>query len=234
MTSPRKEVLADGVEIWLGDCRQILSSLPIDCAVISDPPYGIGFKKGSGGKGKHTVRNIEAIAGDNEPFDPSPLLSFAEIILWGANHYATRLPHGRWLAWDKLAGLDSFDSFSDVEFAWQNKRAKDLIFSHLWKGLCKDSEKGGKERWHPTQKPIALMEWCIRQTASATVLDPFMGSGTTGVACVKLGRRFTGIEIEERYFDVARRRISEALKQPDMFIEKPKPAQQQALWDAQP
>ncbi len=183
--------------------------------MVSDPPYGIAYAKGSGGKGKHTVRNTETIAGDAEPFDPAPWIDFADVILWGANHFAARLPHGRWIAWDKLAGMEAFDSFSDVEFAWHKGRGKDRIFSHLWKGICKASEKGiGKERYHPTQKPIALMEFCIRQCSDAgTIIDPYMGSGTTGVACANLGRAFIGCEIEPRYFDIACRRIEDAQRQ---------------------
>jgi site-specific DNA-methyltransferase (adenine-specific)/modification methylase len=225
----RVETIAEGVTLYLGDCREILPTLDGVDAVVSDPPYGISYKKGAGGKGKHTVRNIEAIEGDTEPFDPTPWLVWP-CILWGANHYASRLPHGRWLAWDKLAGMAEFDSFSDVEFAWQSGRGKDRIFSHLWKGICKASEKGGKERWHPTQKPVELMSWCLRQLPDAkTILDPFMGSGTTGVAAVKLGRRFIGIEIEPRYFDVACKRLSEAVSAPDMFIDRPAPAKQEAF-----
>lgn len=202
-------------------------------AVVSDPPYGIAHKKGSGGRGKHSVRNIEAIAGDTEPFDPAPFLTADEVILWGANHFAARLPHGRWLAWNKLDGMEEFDSFSDVEFAWRSGRGKDRIFSHLWKGICKASEKtGGKERWHPTQKPIALMEWCVGMVEARTILDPYMGSGTTGVACVKLGRSFIGIEIDEGYFDIACERIAKAVAQPDMFLEPtPVPAQRQEALD---
>jgi site-specific DNA-methyltransferase (adenine-specific) len=202
-------------------------------AVVSDPPYGIAFKKGAGGKGKHSVRNEDAIVGDTEPFDPAPFLGFDDVILWGANHFAARLPHGSWLAWDKLAGMAEFDSFSDVEFAWRCGRRKDRVFSHLWKGICKASEKGGKERWHPTQKPIALMAWCLQMVAPAlTVLDPYMGSGTTGVACVRLGRRFIGIEIEPKYFDIACRRIEAETRQTRLFGEAlaaPQPAEQMPL-----
>jgi site-specific DNA-methyltransferase (adenine-specific)/modification methylase len=205
--------------LYLADCRDVLPTLSGIDAVVTDPPYGISYQKGRGGKGKHTVRNIEAIAGDDEPFDPTPFLGFSDVVLWGANHYAAHLPHGRWMAWDKLASVREFDSFSDVEFAWRSGRGKDRIFSHLWKGICKDSEKGGKERWHPMQKPIALMEWCINSLPDAhTILDPFMGSGTTGVACVRMGRSFIGIEIEPRYFDIACRRIEEAQRQPDLFV----------------
>ncbi len=232
MSYQRKEVLAEGVTLYLGDCIEILPELGRFDAVVTDPPYGIGFAKGRGGKGRHAVRNDEAIIGDDTPFDPAPFLGFDHVVLWGANHYAARLPHGRWMAWDKLSGMDEFDSFSDVEFAWRNGRGKDRVISHLWKGICKASEKNqGKERWHPTQKPIAVMEWCIKSLPDdvLTILDPFMGSGTTGVAAVKLGRKFTGIEIDDRYFDIACRRISEALKQPDFFVEPPKPAKQELL-----
>jgi site-specific DNA-methyltransferase (adenine-specific) len=102
------------------------------------------------------------------------------------------------------------------------------IFSYLWKGVQQDGEKGAP-RVHPTQKPVALMAWCIDQLVDtpATIVDPYCGSGTTGVAAVRLGRRFTGVEIEERYFDVACRRIGDTLKQPHMFVEKPMPANQQ-------
>ncbi len=204
-------------QLWLGDCRDV--EFPLEAAIVSDPPYGIAFVKGSGGKGKHSVRNIAPIHGDAEPFDPARWLTFSSCILWGANHYAARLPHGRWLAWDKLAGLTEFDSFSDVEFAWRNGRGKDRIFSHLWKGICKDSEKGGKERWHPTQKPVSLMEWCIAPLAEQTIADPYMGSGTTGIAAVKMGRSFIGCEIDPAYFDIACRRIEDAQRQGDFLID---------------
>lgn len=134
--------------------------------------------------------------------------------------YAPRLPHGRWLAWNKLGHLEPWDDFSDVEFAWQNRRGADRIFSLLWKGLVQGEKIGGGERFHPTQKPVGLMAWCLEQAGDAeTILDPFMGSGTTGVACVNLGRKFIGIEIEPRYFDIACKRIAEAYRQPRLFAE---------------
>jgi site-specific DNA-methyltransferase (adenine-specific) len=170
-----------------------------------------------GGRGKHSVRNLGPIIGDDAPFDPALWLAFDQVILWGANHYAARLPHGRWLAWDKLAGMAEFDSFSDVEFAWMKGRGKDRVFSHLWKGICQASEKGGKARWHPTQKPIALMRWCLAMT-TGRVIDPFMGSGTTGVAAVDMELPFVGIEIDPDYFDVACRRIEEAYRQPRLLV----------------
>ncbi len=224
-----KVVIGDAV-LYNEDCRFILPTLRRNVAVVSDPPYGISYQRGRGGKGgAHSFGNRfcndAPVMGDGEPFDPSEWLGFPEVILWGANHFAQQVPHGRWLAWNKLGDKEPWDDFCDVEFAWQNKRAADRIFSHLWKGLC---QKGaGVRREHPTQKPVELMEWCIGFVSGGTVLDPYMGSGTTGVAAIKLGRKFIGIEIERKYFDIACRRIEEAYKQPDMFIEaeKAKPEQ---------
>jgi len=212
----RIERIGDAV-LYLGDCREILPTLSGVDAVVSDPPYGIAHVKGAGGKGKHNRRNIAPIFGDDIPFNPTEWLNFSEVILWGADHYAALLPHGRWLVWDKLDGVASYDSFSDIEVAWSNQRGASRIFRHLWKGICQASEKDAR-REHPTQKPVALMEWCVGFVKGHTILDPFMGSGTTGVACAKLGRRFVGIEIEERYFESACHRIEEAQRQPDMFV----------------
>jgi len=198
----------------------LLGRLERSSAVVADPPYGIAHVKGSGGRGKHSVRNIAPIIGDTKPFDPTPFLDFSEVILWGANHFAQRLPHGRWLAWNKLAGLVEFDSFSDVEFAWRNGRGKDRIYTHLWKGICKASEKGGKERWHLMQKPIALMAWCIDMVAAPVIFDPFMGVGTTGIAAVRAGRNFIGCEIDPTYFTLACKRIEDAQRQGSLFDER--------------
>lgn len=215
----RIETIGDAT-LYLGDCREILPTLTGIEALVSDPPYGIAHVKGRGGRGKHDRRNIAPIAGDEGPFDPTALLGFPDVILWGASHYAQRLPHGRWLVWDKLAGLASYDSFSDIEIAWHNQRGAERIFRHMWKGICQDSEKDAK-REHPTQKPIALMSWCIDQVRGRLICDPYMGTGTTGVAAIKAGRKFIGIEIEPCYFDVACRRIAETARQPDMFLSTP-------------
>jgi len=239
MTAARIEHLAEGVTLYLGDCREILATLGKVDAVVTDPPYGIGYRKGAGGGRGASLHGgrvhrpaFDRLVGDDQPFDPVQWLSFENVTLWGADHFYARLPdRGRWLAWNKLGSLESYDSFADVEFAWSSAEGAARIFNFMWKGIVgqKIGEDNGK-RWHPTQKPVALMDWCIKQAdvpTDATILDPYMGSGTTGVAAVKLGHPFIGIETVEKYFDISCRRIGEALKQPDMFIERPAPAPKQ-------
>lgn len=198
----------DGITIYHGDCREVLPNLSV-AAIVSDPPYGIGYVHSGRGKGKHSRRNIEPITGDDRPFEPEFLLDYESVILWGADHYAARLPHGRWLAWDKLDGLASFDSFSDVEFAWMKGRGAARIFRFLWKGICRAGERTGG-RVHPSQKPVPLMKWCLGFVPeSELACDPFMGGGTTLVAAKDLGRHAIGIEIEERYCEIAAKRLSQ-------------------------
>jgi site-specific DNA-methyltransferase (adenine-specific)/modification methylase len=230
----RIEHIAEGVTLYLGDCREILPTLgkPQDFALVSDPPYGIGFvHSGKGGKlARSTQFGGVAIEGDDEPFDPSPFLGFPRVALFGANHFADKLPpSAHWLVWDKRDGVCSNDQ-ADCEMAWTNLSAPARLTRHLWNGMLKASERG-EIRVHPTQKPVAVMEWVIRLVAptSATILDPFMGSGTTGVAAVRMGRKFAGIELNQDYFDIACKRIADATKQQDLFIDKPKPPKQEAM-----
>lgn len=222
-----EKVTIGNCELWHGDCREILPALEA-CAIVSDPPYGIGFVKGSGGRPgrgytksqEERCRNSAPIFGDDAPFDPSHLLRFDPVILFGADHYAQRLPRGRWLAWDKLGGQAPYgDSFSDVEYAWHNKTGAARIFRMVWKGMCQGAGKDkGTKRTHPTQKPVDLMEWCIEQAGRPeTVCDPYMGTGATGVAAVNLGLHFIGIEIHGPYFEEACRRIEQAYAQPRLF-----------------
>ncbi len=221
-----EKVTIGNCTLYHGDCREILPALEA-CAIVSDPPYGIGFVH-SGRTGKSaTPHNGQKkdfyygpIAGDDEPFDPAPLLRFDPVILFGADHYAQRLPRGRWLAWDKLGGQAPYgDSFSDVEYAWHNKTGAARIFRLVWKGMCQGAgQDKGTKRTHPTQKPVALMEWCIEQAGRPeTVCDPYMGTGATGVAAVNLGLHFIGIEIHGQYFEEACRRIEQAYAQPRLF-----------------
>jgi len=228
----RKEVIGDAT-LYLGDCATIMPAFEWGggAALVSDPPYGIAFAHGGNdnsgiGKGKYaTAFAGEAIAGDDAPFDPAPWLKTApSAILWGANHYASRLPDGaRWLVWDKRAASHHTNDFADCELAWTNLGGVARVFRHHWDGMMRASERG-QPRVHPTQKPVALMMWCIGFTPDgARIFDPFMGSGTTGVAAVQLGRAFTGIELDPGYFDIACRRIEEACRQPDLLGASPRP-----------
>jgi site-specific DNA-methyltransferase (adenine-specific) len=226
------EHIAEGVTLYLGDCREILPTLGKVDAVVSDPPYGIGYSHGVGGGklARSTKFDHHPVIGDNEPFDPAPFLGFPRVALFGANHFADRLPPSpNWLVWDKRDGVCSNDQ-ADCEMAWTNLDGPARLTRHLWNGMLKASEKG-EPRVHPTQKPVAVMEWVIRLVAPAggTILDPYMGSGTTGVAAIKQGRKFIGIEIDQQYFDIACRRVVDATKQQDLFVEKPAPAKQEVL-----
>ena len=225
-----EKVVIGNAELWHGDCRDVLPLLPPTVVIVSDPPYGIAFQHGghlgkaySGAKSKS---NNDKIYGDAEPFKPGHLLTFEQAILFGADHYAQELPRGRWLAWDKLGGQDTYgDSFSDVEYAWHSKTGAARIFRMVWKGMCQGAGKDkGTRRTHPTQKPVDLMEWCILQAGRpAVVCDPYMGTGATGVAAMNLGLRFVGIELHRPYFDIACRRIDDAQRQAPLLPPEPAP-----------
>jgi len=218
---PRPYYDRDGITIYHGDCREIAPLLGLDFALISDPPYGIGYAHSGGGRGTNTGRakashrNTFSIVGDDAAFDPTPWLLYAAIVLWGANHYAARIPErrGTWLAWDKSLGIGPADNFSDAEFGWTSINTARNVARVLWKGVVQDKagENNGR-RDHPSQKPLKLMRWSLRLIPSELpVLDPFMGSGTTLVAAKNLGRRAIGIEIEERYCEIAVERLAQAV-----------------------
>ena len=192
-----------GITIYNCDCRDILPELPKVDLLLTDPPYGIGwntnysrFSRGFTDKPK--------IMNDHEQFNPGLFIQNHESILWGANHYASRLPYGSWLIWDKR-NYDGTAFLSDGEVAW---------WSH-GRGVYIKSISGQRHRavsggLHPTQKPTGLMEWCINKAkASGTILDPFMGSGTTLVAAKNLGPKAIGIEIEEKYCEIAVKRLAQ-------------------------
>lgn len=236
MISP---VTIGAATLYLGDCRDILPTLGRVDAVVTDPPYGIGLQTQNAGRSRRKYQKrgesvryavtqahkFDPIIGDNEPFDPAPLLDLApSMVLWGANNYAARLPDSPcWFSWDKKCGKAADSDIGDCELAWtRGLRFKTVrVFHHMWAGFQRDSEVGDV-RLHPTQKPVALMAWCLSFFPSAeTILDPFMGSGTTGVAAVQLGRKFIGIEIDPKYFDIACRRIEDTSRYADMFLAKP-------------
>ena len=219
-----EKVTIGNCELWHGDCREVLPQVTA-LAVVSDPPYGIGFAHGGNdrsgiGKGAYATKFAkETIAGDDQPFDPGMLTALGlPMILWGGNHFASRLSDSpSWLVWDKRAASGHSNDFADCEIAWTNIGGVARVFRHHWDGMMKASERG-VPRTHPTQKPVALMEWCIRQAGlPAVVLDPYMGSGATGVAAVNLGLRFIGVEIHGPYFEEACRRIEQAYAQPRLF-----------------
>ena len=215
------------VTLYHGDCLQILQTLAAGSvdAVITDPPYGIGLNTAYKDKQRGALaecNNFKLIEGDDKPFNPIPFLGFLTVVLFGANYYADKLPiSGGWIIWDKLDGLESkrdvgFNDNSDCELIWTNKGNSARIIRHRWMGMIKASENESK-RVHPTQKPVALMKTIVENWTKSgdTILDPFMGSGTTGVACVETGRNFIGIEISEDYFKIAQRRIADAQSRMD-------------------
>lgn len=199
-----------GIVIYHGDCREILPKLPKVDLVLTDPPYGIDHPCDFKSRGRGLLaqcRDYPKVNGDDKPFDPHPWISMP-CILWGGNHYASRLPDsGGWLVWDKERP-DDLDQ-STCELAWSNVIKGVRILHYLWNGMIR---KGDDELEHPTQKPVELMTWCLqsRWTKDAQlILDPFMGSGTTLRAAKDLGRRAIGIEIEERYCEIAARRLAQ-------------------------
>jgi len=231
----RVERIGDAT-LYLGDCREILPGLDRVDAVVTDPPYGIGRANGMGvggsGKGGVKRRFVKRYDGrwDKEPPSVEIFTTLTnqtdEVIIWGGNYLSNVLPAGsKWLVWDKQTTMPSY---SDAEIAWTSLDGNSTKKYTLGiNGVISRGETGA----HPTQKPVSLMEWCLGFVRGETVLDPFMGSGTTGVACAKLGRKFIGIEIEPKYFDIACKRIEQAYAQPDLFIAPPstKPKQEALL-----
>jgi site-specific DNA-methyltransferase (adenine-specific)/modification methylase len=213
---------ADGQHriLW-GDCIEILPTLDTSevAAVLADPPYGIAFAHGGGGGclAESTRFAQEAIAGDGADFDPSPWLAFPSVVLWGANHYADKLPPcARWLVWDKRDGMKSNDQ-ADCELAWTNAPNPARLFSHKWNGMIRDGEEAMVPRCHPMQKPVRLMRWCLSFLPPGMVLDPFAGSCTVAVACARTGRRSISIEIEERYFRIGIERMEREAARTPLF-----------------
>lgn len=221
----RIETIGDAV-LYLSDCAEILPTLEQADTVITDPPYGIGDAGGKplGGGYKATrkfgpglTRDYGDYAWDDEPIDPAlmdrVIASGKWAAIFGGNYYA--LPATPcWLVWDKVNGTTNF---ADCELIWTNLKKAVRLKRFLWNGCLR--ENGEKRGDHPTQKPIGIMEWVISHMPAPceTIIDPFMGSGTTGVACMNLSRKFIGIEQHEPYFDIACRRIEQAQKQQRLF-----------------
>lgn len=232
----RVEVIGNAT-LYLGDCRELLQDIGDVDAIVSDPVYGRAYKvntfyKGGtrdsavlqrNGKTLKVRPNVyEPTIGDDKPFDPSHLVNRApEVLLWGAHKFADRLPPGGWLVWDKVPTGKIRDQ-GDGEAAWINRDMPMQIFRLLWDGLCvgkgaRHEVTVGQKRYHPNQKPEVLMRWCLGFIKGRLVCDPYMGSGSTGVACMRSDRRFIGMELSQHYFEIACRRIEDAQRQQRMF-----------------
>lgn len=207
--------------LYCGDCMDVLPTLAKVDACITDPPYGLAEKLCGGTWGKQ----FDGVSKDwdAKPWTATPefLSSAKTFIIWGGNYF--NLPPSRcWLIHDKtIRGM----TFADAEMAWTNLDKNTRVFSYLVpRGFL------GEERQHPTQKPLALMKWCIEQAGNPkTILDPFAGSGTTGVAAIQLGRSFIGIEREPKYFDIACKRMEQAVAQGQLFTPEPIKQVQESL-----
>jgi site-specific DNA-methyltransferase (adenine-specific) len=216
------DVIAGERAWWVeqGDSLRVLPTLDVDAisAVVTDPPYGMANKTNSKRftGGNRVLRPVEGrddwpeVAGDDRPFDPTPWLVFPKVCLWGANHFGARLPVGTMLVWIKKAdGL--FGTFlSDAEVGWMKGGHGVYCFRHQFPPPSRAEEAGGRCA-HPNQKPVNLMAWVMdrmRLPVGAVVLDPYCGSGSTGVACILTGRRFIGVEVNPEYAAVARGRIA--------------------------
>lgn len=176
--------------------------------LVTDPPYGMAYRHGARRGGVRLGHDEASIVGDFEPFDPAPLLALGlPTVMFGANHFASRLPDSRgWFAWDKRDGTPANDQ-SDAELAWTNVLSVVRVFSARWSGAHRTGREQVEGRLHVNQKPVALMAWVLSHMPGGTVLDPFMGSGSTLVAAREVGRRAIGVEVDERHCEVAANRL---------------------------
>lgn len=196
-------------KIYQGDCLELMKQIPdksIDL-VLTDPPYGIKADKMQMGSGNHqwdkTVSSWDNFIPSKEYFDEMFRVSKNQII-WGGNYFTEILkPSVDWLVWDKL---NPNMSFSEAEFAWVRQGKRIRIFKFY---------SASQKKQHPTQKPIQLFKWCIDKFSKENdiILDPFIGSGTTAIACLKTNRNFIGMELEPKYVDIANKRIAEFKQQ---------------------
>jgi DNA modification methylase len=204
--------------IYFGDCADILPTLDKVDAVVTDPPYGLGEAAGKN-KSRGNLAKAKDYGDDKWDDEPVSDLLIQNIrsksywqIIFGGNYYSLP-PTKCWLIWDK----ENTGDFADAELAWTNLDKAVRLKRYMWNGMLRANKEPRGD--HPTQKPIGIMEWCISHLPadSQTILDPFMGSGTTGVAAVKMGKKFIGIEREQKYFDIACQRIENAQRQSGLF-----------------
>jgi site-specific DNA-methyltransferase (adenine-specific)/modification methylase len=230
MSAIKREVIIGDCRLLLGDCLEIMPELGKIDAVVTDPPYGINENdRKIASRGKLAApRDYGAVQWDKFPASLLHIEAIKSIsrhqVIFGGNYFEGLGPTSCWLVWDKQNGDNDF---ADCELAWTNLPKAVRRIYWRWNGMIR---KGAEVREHPTQKPVGVMEWTLSHIPDdRSILDPFMGSGTTGVACVRRGKSFIGIEIDEVYFDIACARIRDAHSRPDMFIEAaraPEPEQQ--------
>jgi len=214
---PYYEDTKAGIVIYNADCRDVLPELPSVDLVLTDPPYGIGADSQSF---QNARQRGSAVAPSRDyglstwDAQPPPIETIHKVaracrnaIIWGGNYFAL-WPSAAWLVWDKDNGANGY---ADCELAWTNLPIACRRKRHRWMGMLQEYAGDDKEhRFHPTQKPLPLMRWCLELVPDAhTILDPFMGSGTTLRAAKDLGRKAIGIEIEERYCEIAAKRLSQ-------------------------
>ncbi len=201
-----------GIVIYHGDCREILPTLAKVDLVLTDPPYGIGADNRKRILSRGKLANPTDY-GDSHWDGEAPEVIVSslpdrakECIIWGGNYFNVKASKA-WLVWDKQNGSNDF---ADCELAWTNLSQAVRIFRFLWNGMLRAGESRGVPRVHPTQKPVELMTWCLSFAPNAqTILDPFMGSGTTLRAAKDLGRKCIGIEISEKYCEIAAKRLQQ-------------------------
>ncbi len=208
----------DDIQIFHADCRDVLPTIEPSAVdlVLTDPPYG--YRQNDQARSKRSANDpgrdsgLPMIYGDTEPFDPSMLFIFRRLVLFGANHYADRLPpSASWLVWDRLNGSTASDN-ADAELIWTNCGGTIRTYRQTWRGVAREADwLEPNEHVHPTQKPVALMTWLLERYTKPgdLVLDPYMGSGPIAKACHMTGRRYIGIELSEAYCAVAVRRLQQ-------------------------
>ena len=220
-----KPVIIGDATLYLGDCMEILPTLDKVDAVITDPPYGINENhKKVASRGKLAApKDYGEFDWDIAPPPTELINAIRNKATWSAffgGNYFELPPTSCWLVWDKLNGDNDF---ADCELAWTNWPKAVRRLQWRWNGMIR---QGNEERYHPTQKPLGVMKWVIDLCPKAdTILDPFMGSGTTGVAAIQMGRKFIGIERDPKYFDIACERINNAQRQTSLFEPITKPEQ---------
>jgi DNA modification methylase len=204
--------------LYLGDCAEILPTLGKVDAVVTDPPYGIGEAAGKNKRRGNlaAAKDYGDDQWDDKPVDDRVIQLIRQMsgwqIIFGGNYYLLP-PTKCWLVWDK----ENTGDFADAELAWTNLNKAVRLKRYMWNGMLRANKEPRGD--HPTQKPVGIMEWCISHLPdnSQTILDPFMGSGTTGVAAMNLQRKFIGIEREQKYFDIACKRIEQTQAQERLF-----------------